>query len=220
MKWNEIIDEIERFNDLMDEVGVLRPAYGVVSKAAMVLNNVEEETSVIDIMMKEECFDKMCDDLWLAPRLYKNQNDHWHMKFYGSIRVFRGWKTRCCTKPKYNLINSRIYVQTPESLLEEGLIRHEGKRVIDVELLSRFINRADEDNIRCAKEEIDMIIGYYDESDFENKEEYIHFLVSQIFLTLYRFKEDGTMNRKEMSLVMDYVSDTYGFYKHSICINN
>lgn len=112
MKRNEIMDEIDRFNDLMDETDILRPAYGVVCNVAMVLNSIKEDTSVIDIMMKEECFDEMCSALWLAPRLYKNQNDHWHMKFYGSIRVFRAWKTRCLTKPKYNLINSRIYVQT------------------------------------------------------------------------------------------------------------
>lgn len=210
MKRNEIIDEIERFNDLMDEAGVLRPAYGVVCNAAMVLNNIKEETSVIDIMMKEECFDIMCNDLWLAPRLYKNQSDHWHMKFYGSIRVFRGWKTRSFTKPKYNLINSRIYVQTPESLLEEEIIRHKEKHVMDIELLSRFINRTDENNIRCAKEEIDLLINYYDKSEFENKEEYIRFLVTQIFLVLCGFKEDGNLNRKEMGIVMDYVSDTYG----------
>ena len=210
MKRNEIIDEIERFNDLMDEVGVLRPAYGVVCNAAMVLNSIKEETSIVDIMMKEECFDEMCNALWLAPRLYKNQDDHWHMKFYGSIRVFRGWRTRCFTKPKYNLINNRIYVQTPESLLEEEIIRHKGRHVIDIELLNGFINRADENNIRCAKEEIDLLINYYDKSEFENKEEYIHFLISQIFLALCGFKDDGNLNRKEMGIVMDSVSDAYG----------
>ena len=55
-----------------------------------------------------------------------------------------------------------------------------------------------------------MLINYYDKSEFENKEEYIHFLISQIFLALFGFKDDGNLNRKEMGIVMDYVSDAYG----------
>ena len=164
MKKNEIMDKLELFNDLMDEIDILRPTYGIVNNAAMVLNNIKEETSIIDIAMKEEFFDKMCNDLWLAPKLYMNHKDYWYMKFYGSINVFRGWKIGCCTKPKYNLVNNIIYVQTPESLLEEKKTQYQEKNMIDIELLKSFINRANEVNIRNAKEEIDLIIGYYDES--------------------------------------------------------
>ena len=211
MKKNEIIDKLELFNDLMDEIDILRPAYGVVNNAAMVLNNIKEEAQVIDLMMKEECFDEMCNDLWLAPKLYKEHKDYWYMKFYGCIHVFRGWKNGCCTKPKYNLVDNIIYVQTPESLLEEKTIQYKGKNMTDIELLKRFINRADEDKIRNAREEIDLMIGYYDESEYEDKKEYISFLVPQILLALHRLKNDGKLNKKEMGIVADYVSDTYGY---------
>lgn len=211
MRKNEILDKLELFNDLMGETYILRPAYGVVNNSAMVLNNIKEETSIIDIAMKEECFDKMCSDLWLAPKLYKNQKDHWHMRFYGCINVFRGWKTGCCIKPKYNFVNGTVYVQTPESLLEEKKARYKAGDIADIDLLKGYINRVSEDNIFCAKEEIDIIISYYNESEYENKEEYINFLVSQIFLVLYSFKDRGDLNNKEMKIVMDYISEKQGF---------
>lgn len=211
MRKIEILDKLELFNDLMGEAYILRSAYGVVNNSAMVLNNIKEETSIIDIAMKEEYFDKMCSDLWLAPKLYKNQKDHWYMRFYGYINVFRGWEIGCYTKPTYSLVNGTVYVQTPESLLEEKKVRCKAGDIADIDLLKGYINRVDEDNIHCAKEEIDFIIGYYDESEYENKKEYINFLVSQIFLVLYSFKDRGDLNNKEMSIVMDYVSEKQGF---------
>lgn len=211
MRKAEILDKLELFNDLMGENYILRSAYGVVNNSAMVLNSIKEETSIIDIVMKEEYFDKMCSDLFLAPKLYKNQKDHWYMRFYGCINVFKGWKTGCCTKPKYNLVHGIVYVQTPESLLEEKKARYKAGDIADIDLLKGYIIRASEDNIYCAKEEIDLIISYYDESEFENKKEYIDFLISQIFSALYSFKDRGDLNRKEMSIVMDYVSEKQGF---------
>lgn len=211
MRKNEILDKLELFNDLMGEAYILRSAYGVVNNSAMVLNSIKEETSIIDIAMKEECFDKMCSYLRLVPKLYKNQADHWYMRFYGCVNVFRGWKTGCCIKPKYNLVNGSIYVQTPESLLEEKKTRYKAGDIADIDLLKKYINRVSEDNIYCAKEEIDLIISYYDESEYENKKEYINFLVSQIFLVLYSFKNRGDLNNREMSIVMDYVSEYQGF---------
>lgn len=211
MRKVEILDKLELFNDLMDETYILRSAYGVINNSAMVLNNIKEETSIIEIVMKEEYFDKMCSDLFLAPKLYKNQKDHWYMRFYGCINVFKGWETGCCTKPKYNLVHGTVYVQTPESLLEEKRARYKEGDIADIDLLKGYINRASEDNIHCAKEEIDLIISYYDESEFENKKEYIDFLISQIFSALYSFKDRGDLNRKEMSIVMDYVSEKQEF---------
>ena len=207
MRKNEILDKLELFNDLMDEAYILRSAYGVVNNSAMVLNSIKEETNIIDIVMKEEYFDRMCSDLFLAPKLYKNQKDHWYMRFYGCINVFKGWETGCCTKPKYNLVHGTVYVQTPESVLEEKKAWYKAGDIADIDLLKGYINRADEDNIHCAEEEIDFIISYYDESEYENKKEYINFLVSQIFLILYSFKNRGDLNNKEMGIVMDYVSE-------------
>lgn len=216
MRKVEILDKLELFNDLMGENYILRSAYGVVNNSAMVLNSIKEETSIIDIVMKEEYFDKMCSDLFLAPKLYKNQKDHWYMRFYGCINVFKGWETGCCTKPKYNLVHGTVYVQTPESLLEEKKARYKEGDIADIDLLKGYINRASEDNIHCAEEETDLIISYYDESEFENKKEYIDFLISQIFSALYSFKDRGDLNRKEMSIVMDYVSEKQEF---SDCIS-
>lgn len=101
-------------------------------------------------------------------------------------------------------------------MLEEKKARYKAGDIADIDLLKGYINRASEDNIHCAKEEIDLIISYYDEGEFENKKEYVDFLISQIFLALYSFKDRGDLNRKEMSIVMDYVSEKQGF---SDCIS-
>lgn len=137
------LEIIMAVRDCLNELGIKNDEYIVVYGAAMVLRDIKETCSDIDISLDHQVFDRIVEENELKPVIYSyipdtDIPDAICIHYNYNIDLFRG-SNGCAKDPNGTMMPFGIVVQTPPSLLEEKSKRARPKDLEDAELIKKAI---------------------------------------------------------------------------------
>lgn len=136
----EIITAVK---DCLTKLNIKKDEYIVVYGAAMVLRDIKETCSDIDISLDHQAFDRIVEENELKPTIYSyipgtDIPDAICIHYKDNIDLFRG-SNGCAKDPSGTKMPFGIVVQTPLSLLEEKQKRARPKDLKDADLIQKVI---------------------------------------------------------------------------------